>query len=101
MAENIKDRYVYVQRNDEPTAIGIRSGPYDGVIISYGRVSFGKHETPEGNLPLQFEYTIVDNNGLQRESFGEEFFNLIGQILEDIIAEQLEEGDLQYVNSND
>jgi hypothetical protein len=47
-------------------------------------------------LPFRFEYTILDNVGIPREEFGEEFFILIGDILVEIIDEQLEEENLEY-----
>ena len=48
-------------------------------------------ENPDGTLPFNFEYDILDNNELPRESFGEDFFEIIGDILVDIIdKEELE-----------
>ena len=37
---------------------------------------------------MQFQYDIVDNNGIQREQFDDEFFKLIGDILVEVIDEQ-------------
>ena len=51
-------------------------------------------------MPFRFEYNIIDNVGIPREEFGEEFFTLIGDILVEIIDEQLEEENLEY-NPND
>ena len=45
----------------------------------------------DGTLPFRFEYTILDNVGIPRENFGEDFFTFIGDILVDIINEQSEE----------
>ena len=47
-------------------------------------------------MPFQFEYDIVDSNGLIREHFNEEFFTLIGDILVDIMDDQLKEDNLEY-----
>ncbi len=66
----------------------MKEGKFAGVVYKYGRVSFGKEEDGNGNLPLQFQYEIVDNNGIQREQFGEEFFKLIGDILVEVMEEQ-------------
>ena len=33
-------------------------------------------------------YDIVDNNGIPREQFNDEFFNLIGDILVEVMDEQ-------------
>ena len=59
-----------------------------------------EEEDENGNMPFRFEYNIIDNVGIPREEFGEEFFTLIGDILVEIIDEQLEEENLEY-NPND
>ena len=83
--------YRYVNRpGDDFTSIGINGGKYEGVVYRYGKISLGE-ENPDGTLPFNFEYDILDNNELPRESFGEDFFDLIGDILVDIIdKEELE-----------
>ena len=48
-------------------------------------------KNPDGTKPLQFQYDIVDNNGIQREQFGEEFFKLIGDILVEVMEEQIKD----------
>ena len=79
---NIKDSYVFVEsKSQDQTCIGIKGGKFAGVVYKYGKVSFAKEEDKNGNLPLQFQYDIVDNNGIPREQFNDEFFNLIGDIL--------------------
>ena len=86
---NIKDRYTFVTDSKNPwTCIGIKGGKFDGVVYKYGKVSFAKEEDENGNLPLQFQYDIVDNNGIPREQFDDEFFNLIGDILVEVMDEQ-------------
>ena len=85
----MRDKFVYVEsRSQDQTCIGIKGGKFAGVVYKYGRVSFGKEEDENGNLPLQFQYDIVDNNGIPRESFGDDFFNLIGDILVVVMEEQ-------------
>ena len=94
MFNNIKKRYTFVTDNKENwQCIGIRGGRYDGVVYKYGKVSIPEKENPDGTLPFRFEYDIVDNNGLPREVFGEEFFTLIGDILVDIIIEEKNDSD--------
>ena len=51
-------------------------------------------------MPFQFEYDIVDPNSLQREVFDEEFFILIGDILVDIMDDQLKEDNLEYLDTD-
>ena len=46
------------------------------------------------------EYDIIDNVGIPREEFTEDFFTLIGDILIDIIDEQIKEDNFEY-NPND
>ena len=43
---------------------------------------------------------MLDSNGLPKEMIGDDFFKLIGDILQDIITEQLDKDDLQYVNTD-
>ena len=91
---DIKDRYMFVSRKDEDFAsIMIKDGKFKDVIYNYGKVSIPKEDNlnEDGTLPFRFEYTIIDNVGIPRENFGEDFFILIGDILVDIIHEQSEE----------
>ena len=98
---DIKDSYTFVSRTDDKWAsVCIRGGKFDGVIYKYGKVSVPEEENEDGTLPFQFEYDIIDNIGILREDFGEDFFTLIGDILVDIIEEQLKENNFEY-NSND
>ena len=97
---DIKQRYTFVtQEGQNWTCVGIRNGIYDGVIIKYGRISVAEAEDEKGNLPFKFEYDIVDPNGLLRETFDEEFFTLIGDILVDILDEQLQEDNLDHADN--
>ena len=94
---DIKDRYMFVSREDEDFAsIMIKDGKFKDVIYNYGKVSIPKEDNlnEDGTLPFSFEYTIIDNVGIPRENFGEDFFTLIGDILVDIINEQSEKNDV-------
>ena len=100
MADKKKKRYSYIQSAKYPnqTCIGINEGKFAGVIYKYGKV------TPieeDDKLRLKFDWQILDSNGLGKEHFGDDFFNLIGDILYDIMDKQLEDGSLQYVNTDD
>ena len=91
---DIKDRYTFVsQENEDFASIMIKDGKFKDVIYNYGKVSIPKEDNinEDGTLPFRFEYTIIDNVGIPRENFGEDFFILIGDILVDIIHEQSEE----------
>ena len=85
---------MFVSQEDEDFAsIMIKDGKFKDVIYNYGKVSIPKEDNlnEDGTLPFSFEYNIIDNVGIPRESFGEDFFTLIGDILVDIINEQSEE----------
>ena len=98
---NIKDNYKFVSKKGDVWAnLCITEGKFKDVIYNYGKVSINdKEENDDGSLPFRFEYTIIDNALLQREEFGEEFFILIGDILVDIIDDQLKEQTLELVNN--
>ena len=100
---NIKDRYVFVTDNENNwQCIGIRGGQFDGVVYKYGKITIPEppEENIEKDLTLKFEYDIVSTNNLPAEWFGEEFFNLIGDILVDILDERMKEGTLEYVTND-
>ena len=99
MAKNIKDSYTFVTNNkDETQCIGIKGGTFEGVIYKYGKVSIPDPEKldKKSDLPLSFHYDIVDNNSIPKEWFAEEFNNLIGDILVDILDDQLKEGSVNF-----
>ena len=92
MNREVKDKFVYVTtESQDQTLIGIKEGKFAGVVYKYGKVSFGKEEDENGNLPMHFQYDIVDNNGIPREQFGDEFFKLIGDILVEVMEEQIKD----------
>ena len=97
---SIRDKFAYVTtKEQDQTLIGIKEGKFAGVIYKYGKVSFGE-DNPDGTKPLQFQYEIVDNNGIQREQFGEEFFKLIGDILVEVMEEQIKDEPVNRKNSS-
>ena len=91
---DIKDNYTFVsQKVEDFASIMIKDGKFKDVIYNYGKVSIPEEDNlnEDGTLPFRFQYTIIDNVGIPRENFGEDFFTLIGDILVDIINEQSEE----------
>ena len=98
---SIRDKFVYVEsKSQDQTCIGIKGGKFAGVVYKYGKVSFAKEEDKNGNLPMQFQYDIVDNNGIPREQFDEDFFNLIGDILVEVMEEQIKDEPVNRKNSS-
>tara|TARA_B100000424_G_scaffold191803_1_gene149460 strand:+ start:603 stop:908 length:306 start_codon:yes stop_codon:yes gene_type:complete len=81
---NVGYQYVF-KENDEQTYIGIKGGPYEGVIYKYGEITIPQDENPDGTMPFKFKYDIADNNGIKKEEFTDDFFSLMGDILVDII----------------
>ena len=98
---SIKDQYVFITNKDENMqCIGSRKGKFEGVVYKYGKVSLGE-ENKDGNLPFKFEYDILDNNMIPRSEFDDEnFFNLLGDILVDIIDRQ-ENLNIGYTNDRE
>ena len=98
----IKNKYIFVSKKGDAWAnICIREGKFKDVIYNYGKVSVNsEQENADGTLPFRFEYSIIDNASLKREEFGEEFFTLIGDILVDIIDDQLQESNFEYITDN-
>ena len=95
----IKKKYKLVQnKNAKWQGIGLtkEAGFYQGVVYRYGQVTPIEEEDA---LRLKFDWEILDSNGLGKEHFNDDFFNLIGDILYDIMDEQLNDGSLQYVNN--
>ena len=99
---DIKSKYTFVsQKGDQWANVCIREGKFKDVIYNYGKVSINSEkENDDGTLPFRFEYSIIDNALLQREEFGEELFTLIGDILVDIIDDQLKEKNLEYLSDD-
>jgi hypothetical protein len=94
--------YTFVENKDKTwTGIGLteHAGKYQGVVYKYGKVSVVENEE-KTEATLQFEWDMLDSNGLPKEMIGDDFFDLAGKILEDILHKQLEEDKLQYVNTD-
>ncbi len=99
--DNIKDRYTFVTDNENPwTCIGVKGGKYEGVVYKYGKVTLPEQENEDGSLPFKFDYYIVDPNGLDRDFFCDDFVQLMGDILLDIIDDQMKEDKLEYLNTD-
>ena len=99
---DISKLYTFVENKDKTwTGIGLtqEAGQYQGVVYKYGKVSIVENEE-KTKATLQFEWDMLDSNGLPKEMIGDDFFDLAGKILEDILHKQLEEDKLQYVNTD-
>tara|TARA_R110000851_G_scaffold103780_1_gene221034 strand:+ start:107 stop:517 length:411 start_codon:yes stop_codon:yes gene_type:complete len=95
LKDPITKKFLFLESVDYPdqTCIGLtEETDYHGVVYKYGEVTIPDEKTLEANdhLRLKFKYDILDNNGIPRENFGDEFFKLIGDILYHIIITQSE-----------
>ena len=96
---DIEKKYTFVENKGAKwQGIGLtkEAGFYQGVVYRYGKVTPVEEKD---RLRLQFDWEILDSNGLGKDYFKDDFFNLIGDILYDIMDEQLNDGSLQYVNN--
>ena len=88
-------RYAFAQRQgDDFSCIKIMDGQYEGIIYKYNKVAFEPKPLESGDIPLRFTYDIMTNpNNEDVES--EDFRNYIGDILVEVVQEQLEAGKLK------
>jgi hypothetical protein len=100
---DISDKYTFVENKDKKwSGIGLtkEAGLYQGVVYEYGKVEIIEDEKND-SATLQFDFNVLDSNGMPQKMFGEDWYKLIGDILSDLISKQLDEGDMQYVNTDD
>tara|TARA_B100001564_G_scaffold216381_1_gene182201 strand:+ start:231 stop:551 length:321 start_codon:yes stop_codon:yes gene_type:complete len=93
------ENYSFVSKGEDKWAsILITKGKYTGIIYQYGRVSVAEEENEDGNLPLSFDYNVIDFNGHEFQDLIEskEFKNTLGDILVEILDEQLDQDNLEY-----
>ncbi len=101
--KDMGDYFKYVENKDQKwTGIGLteKAGKYQGVVYRYGKVDVSE-DKKTGEATLHFEWDMLDSNDLPKDFFGDDFFELAGDILQHIIMEQLNEGSLQYVDADD
>tara|TARA_A100001015_G_scaffold22058_1_gene24993 strand:+ start:1373 stop:1651 length:279 start_codon:yes stop_codon:yes gene_type:complete len=85
---------VFVEKPGEDfTALKLISGPYASIVYKYGKVGFRPEEekTPDGALPMVFDYTIIEND-INADTDSQEFINHIGDILVILLDEELKDG---------
>ena len=82
--------YVFVEKPGEDfTGLKLISGPYASIVFKYGNVGFApESEAVNGQLPMKFDYTIIENK-IQADTDSQEFINHIGDILVILLDEQL------------
>ena len=103
LKDPITKKFVFLTSEAYPnqTCIGLTSETdYHGVVYRYGEVTLPDESKLDANnnLNLKFKYDILENNGIPREKFGDEFFKLIGDILYHIIITQAEDNTSEPIN---
>ena len=103
LQDPITKKFVFLNSDAYPeqTCIGLtEETDFHGVVYRYGEVTIpDETKLNENNhLNLKFKYDILENNGIPKEKFGDDFFKLIGDILYHIIIAQSEVG---YDNTDD
>ena len=101
--KDMSEYFKYVENKDQKwTGIGLteKAGKYQGVVYRYGKVDVSEDKENE-NATLHFEWDMLDSNDLPKDFFGDDFFELAGDILHHIMDEQLKEDSLQYVDADD
>ena len=89
-------RYAFAQRQgDDFSCIKILEGKYEGIIYKYNNVKLSQTENADGELPLKFTYDIMANpNDDDIKSI--DFRNYIGDILVEVMEEQLKNGKIIF-----
>ena len=87
--------FVYVQRDkDDFSCIKLTEGKFKDIIYHYGKVGFAGKEDGQGKMPLKFDYTVLKNPNDIDTLDNQEFIDYIGDILIEIMEEQLNNGTL-------
>ena len=85
-------RYAFAQRQgDDFSCIKILDGQYEGIIYKYNQVKISETENADGQLPLKFTYDIMANPN-KEDIKSTDFRNYIGDILVEVMEEQLKDG---------
>ena len=89
-------RYAFVQRQgDDFSCVKILDGQYEGIIYKYNQVKISQTENADGQLPLKFTYDIMANPN-KEDIKSTDFRNYIGDILVEVMEEQLKNGKVLF-----
>ena len=89
-------RYAFAQRQgDDFSCIKIMDGQYEGIIYKYNNVKLSQTENADGELPLKFTYDIMANPN-KEDIKSTDFRNYIGDILVEVMEEQLKDGKIIF-----
>jgi len=86
-------RYAFVQKKgDDYSCVKLLEGEYEDIIYKYNNVKF-EEVNNNGQVPLQFTYDVFLNPN-SKDVDSEEFKNYIGDILVELVDQQLKDGTL-------
>ena len=89
-------RYAFAQRQgDDFSCIKIMDGQFEGIIYKYNNVKLSETENADGQLPLKFTYDIMANPN-NEDIKSTDFRNYIGDILVEVMEEQLKNGKIIF-----
>ena len=89
-------RYAFAQKEgDDFSCVKLLDGQYEGIIYKYNKVAFETEKLDSGDIPLRFTYDIMTNPN-KEDILSADFRNYIGDILVEIVDQQLKEGKAEY-----
>ena len=89
-------RYAFAQRQgDDFSCIKIMDGQFEGITYKYNNVKLSQTENADGELPLKFTYDIMANPN-KEDIKSTDFRNYIGDILVEVMEEQLKNGKIIF-----
>jgi hypothetical protein len=90
---------VLEHRHSGLQAIKLTEGAYEGIIYTYGKVNLEPNEEND-TLHLKFEYEILENADRGMTDM-KPFENYIGDILEELLHQGVEENNLTYTGGTE
>jgi hypothetical protein len=83
-------------KHHEMHAIQLTDEPYNGIIFSFGEVTFPTDGEPDsdGNVTLKFDYDIHDDAGIEYNK--EEFEKYLGDFLTELIIYGVKNNNIAY-----
>lgn len=90
----IKNYEVLEESYNGSQLIKLTSGDYSGIIYSYGSVGFDEQGE---QVSLRFDYKVHSDHDYDEQEFGK----YIGDILVDLITEQLAKNEIVYTGGVD
>lgn len=95
-------RYITVEsKTTGLEAIKLLEDPYSGIIFTYGKVSFDEDDAND-TLKIKFDYDILHDPNNERKGFvKEEFEQYIGDLLQELLHQELAKNNVTYTGGID